>query len=77
MNENLKDISIKAKKKLKNANLFVEVYLMKLDQSIKSSIVFQKNLAQLSKSILAAILCHNKTVPDGLNLLVSRIGIEI
>ena len=32
MHANLKEISIKAKKKLKNANLFMEVCVMELDQ---------------------------------------------
>ena len=33
---------------------------------------------QLSKTILATIMCHNKTVLDGLNLLVSisKFGID-
>ena len=46
MYENLKKMSIKAKKKLKNANFFLEVCLMKLDKGIKLSIVFQTELSK-------------------------------
>ena len=42
----------------------------------KSSIVFQREFSQLSKSILATRLDHNKTLLDGSNLLV-YISIEI
>ena len=58
-------MSIKAKKKLKNENLFLEVCLMELDKA-RSSIVFQIEYCTVaSKTILATILCHNKTVLDG------------
>ena len=43
MYENLKKMSIKAKKKLKNANCFLEVCLMELDKG-KSSIVLVRIL---------------------------------
>ena len=38
---------------------------------MKSSTVFHIEFCTLSKTIFATILCHNKTVLHGLNLLVS------
>ena len=46
---------------------------MELDQliKVKSSIVFHREFSQLSKTILEAIMCHNKIVLYGSNVLVS------
>ena len=72
MYENLKKISIKAKEKLKNAIFFSESILMKLDQSKIINCV--PDFARLSKTILAKILCHNKTAR---RYKIAGIGIEI
>ena len=50
---------------------------MELDQRKLVNCVPDRIL-QLSKTILATILCHNKTVLDGLNLVVSvsKFGID-
>ena len=62
MYENLKKMSVKAKKKLKNENFFLEVCLMELDKA-RSSIVFQVEYCTVaSKTILATILCHRYCV---------------
>ena len=78
MYENLKKILIKAKKNLKDANFFLEVCLMELDQGKIIICVPHRILHKLSETILATILCHNKTMLNGLNLLVSlsKFGID-
>ena len=74
MHEDLKKISIKAKKKLKTQIFFWKYVWLGYNHQLCS----RHNFAQLSKTILATILCHNKTVLDGLNLLVSvsKFGID-
>ena len=44
---------------------------MELDQGKIINCVPDRTFAQLSKAILATMLCHNKTMLNGLNLLVS------
>ena len=67
------------KKKPKNVNFVLEVCLMELDQDkIINCVPDRINFAQLSKTIFVMVLCHNKTVLDSLNLLVSvsKFGID-
>ena len=51
---------------------------MELDQGKIINCVPDRTLHKLSKAILATILCHNKTMLNGLNLLVSvsKFGID-
>ena len=77
MYENLKKMSIKAKKKLKNA-FFMEVCLMDMDE--KSSIVFQDRIFHsCPKPFWQRYWVTIKLVLDGLNILVSvsKCGIDI
>ena len=63
--------SIKAKKKLKNANLFLEVCLMELDKGKIINCVPDRILHSCPKPFLQRYCVTLKTVLDGLNLLVS------
>ena len=77
MYENLKKRSIKVKKKQKMRFVFLKVCLIELDQGKIVNCV-PNRIFQSSKTIFATILCRNKTVVDGLNLLVSvsKFGID-
>ena len=59
------------KAKQKNAIFFLEVCLMELDQGKIINCVPDRILHSRPKPFFATILCHNKTVLYGFNLLVS------
>ena len=58
--------------------VFLKVCLIELDQGKIITCVPDRIFSQSSKTIFATILCRNKTVLDGLNLLVSvsKFGID-
>ena len=67
----------KSEEKAENVNFFLEVFLMELDQSKIINCVLDRILHSCPKPFWQQY-CVNKTVPDGLNLLVSvsKFGID-